>query len=68
MPDILSLVQPASRAALKESWALLRGKISIVGRRTLALMFEKHPDRLKLFGFQDEPSYLSARSLKVNDG
>ena len=64
-PEISSPGLPASLAAVKESWALLRGKIGVVGQRTLALLFEKHPDRLKLFGFQDDTSYLNARSLKV---
>ena len=52
---------------LQESWALVKGRMDAVGMSVLARLFVKQPERLKLFGFRDDPNYLSGRSLKVGD-
>ena len=46
----------------------MKGRVDAVGMSVLVRLFVKQPERLRLFGFRDDPNYLSGRSLKVGEG
>lgn len=62
----LMAVEPAIASLVQSSWTLIHVDIDGIGRDFFARLFALMPEARRLFGFSNDPNFLTSRSLRVH--
>ena len=65
-PDLAPWKQSSVAGVVNASWAFVRGDADAIGLRAFAKLFSRDPALLDLFGFHQDPAYLTSRGMRMH--